>query len=136
MKKDLTAPELVEAQWKTIVAAEEALNASYLRTLLVRSNEGHAIACGREESIAGVISGLTAFHRAMDDFEKSLVDAAEVLRKISGAEAYVLSMGDGFILTCGDTREVAHILDADRESDAVMPTLQIFERSQSQRLTM
>jgi hypothetical protein len=64
MKKTRTPPELVEAEWETVVAAEEALNASFLRTLLVRSNEGRVVACGREESVARVIKELVPNRRA------------------------------------------------------------------------
>jgi hypothetical protein len=138
MKKDLTAaaPELVEAGWQTIVAAEEALNVSLLRTLLVCSTEGRIVACGKQGSVARVIKGLVAYHRAIDESEKRLVKAAEGLRRLSGAAAYVLSMGDGFILTCGEAGEVAHILDTERDGDEVMPALQVFERTRAQRLTM
>jgi hypothetical protein len=134
MKKNNASPELVEAEWQTVVAAEEALNASYLRTLLVRSNEGRVIACGREESVAGFIRGLAAYHQAIDEAEKRLVEVAEGLRRMSGAEAYVLSMGDGFILTCGEAHQVAEILDTDREEG--IPALQVSERTQPTRLEL
>lgn len=133
MKKNNASPELVEAEWQTIVAAEEALNASYLRTLLVRSDEGRVIACGREESVASCVK-LAAYHQALDEAEKRLVEVAEGLRRMSGAEAYVLSMGDGFILTCGEARQVAEILDADREEG--IPALQVSERTQPPRLAL
>ena len=136
MKKSRPAPELVEAEWQTIVAAEEALNASFLRPLLVRSTAGRVVACGREESVARVIQGLAANHRPTDETEKRLVEAAEGLRRMTGSVAYVLSMGDGFILTCGKAEEVAHILAGDPEGDAHMPALQVFERTQSPHLTM
>ena len=125
MKKNNASPELVEAEWQTVVAAEEALNASYLRTLLVRSNGGRVIAC---------IRGLAAYHQAIDEAEKRLVEVAEGLRRMSGAEAYVLSMGDGFILTCGEAHQVAEILDTDREEG--IPALQVSERTQSTRLEL
>lgn len=136
MKKSDPAPELVEAEWHTIVAAEEALNASFLRPLLVRSAEGRVVACGREDSVARVIKGLAADHRPTDETEKRLVETAEALRRMTGSAAYVLSMGDGFILTCGEAEDVTHILDGDPESDARMPTLQLIQRNQSQHLTM
>jgi hypothetical protein len=136
MKKSRTAPELVEAEWQTIVAAEEALNASFLRTLLLRSTGGRIVACGREESVIRVIKGLAADHRPADETTQRLVEAAEGLRRMSGSEAYVLAMGDGFILTCGEADEVASILDADRDSDALMPALQVIVRGQPQRLTI
>jgi hypothetical protein len=136
MKKTRTPPELVEAEWETVVAAEEALNASFLRTLLVRSNEGRVVACGREESVARVIKELVPNRRPADETEKRLVQAAEGLRQMSGSVAYVLAMGDGFVLTCGEANEVASILDADHEIDVPMATHQVFMRSQPQRLTL
>jgi hypothetical protein len=136
MKKTRTPSELVEAEWATVVAAEEALNASFLRTLSVRSNEGRVVACGREESVARVIKEQVPNRRPTDETEKRLVEAAEGLRRISGSAAYVLAMGDGFILTCGEADDVASILDADHEIDVPMPALQVFMRSQPQRLTM
>lgn len=136
MKNSRPAPELVEAEWQTIVAAEEALNASFLRPLLVRSTQGRVVACGREESVARVIKELAADHRPADETEKRLVEAAEALRRMTGSAAYVLSMGDGFILTCGEAEDVTHILSGDSESDARMPASQVFQRTQSQHLTM
>jgi hypothetical protein len=136
MKKTRTPPELVEAEWETVVAAEEALNASFLRTLLVRSNEGRVVACGREESVARVIKEVVPNRRPTDETEKRLVEAAEGLRRMSRSAAYVLAMGDGFVLTCGEADEVASILDSEHESDALMPALQVSVRSQSQRLTL
>jgi hypothetical protein len=136
MKKTRTSPELVMAEWQTVVAAEEALNASFLRTLMVRSNEGRVVACGREESVARVIKAVVPNRRPTDETEKRLVEAAEGLRQMSGSAAYVLAMGDGFILTCGEAGEVASILDADNEIDVPMPTVRVYMRSQPQRLSI
>jgi NAD(P)H-flavin reductase len=136
MKKTRTPPELVMAEWETVVAAEEALNESFLRTLMVRSNEGRVVACGREDSVARVIKELVPNRRPTEETEKRLVEAAERLRQMSGSAAYVLAMGDGFILTCGEANEVASILDADHELDVPMPTRQVYMRSQPQRLTI
>jgi hypothetical protein len=130
MKLTRTAPELVEAGWKSIVAAEEALNASFLRTVLVRSTEGRVVACGREESVVRVLETSAADRRPSDDAEKKLVEAAEELRHLSRAEALVLSMGDDYVLACGESREVANILAASRESDGAMAALQLSARTQ------
>lgn len=127
MKKDLTAPELVEAEWETIVAAEEALNASFLRTMLLRSAEGRVVSCGREDAVARSVMEFVPHTRPIDEVQKRLVAAAEELRRKSDAPAFVLSIGDGYILACGEAPQVAQILGAVGARGGVMPTLQVLE---------
>jgi hypothetical protein len=116
MEKSRTDPELFEAECEATIAAEEALNASVLRTLLLPSTEGRLVSCGQVEAVQKAVTEAMPADHQVDEIEKRLIEAAEKVRRTSGTQAFVLPIGDGYIIACGEPRDVAQILGSEGES--------------------